>query len=164
LLRSNSTLSIASPKEDVGNKQKAFVFSFSGTARTFWPLVASAPPLVRSPFPFPLPSHVVTRWDGENTRGSQSGGPRRSNHDAFCGPCFPGFQLPPPSSRQTRVRFSPPFPTCTPIHPFTVIPFRVTPFSRCGPRCHCIVIYRSEITFLAPAHLPFTDLRSVCFR
>ena len=38
------------------------------------------------------------------------------------------------------------------IHPFTVMPFCVTSFSRCRPKCHYIVIYRSGITFLAPRY------------
>lgn len=45
-------------------------------------------------------------------------------------------------------------PTYISIHPFTVIPFCVTPLPRCGPRYRYIVIYRSEITFLASAYFP----------
>lgn len=88
-----------------------------------------------NPVPAPVPRCYETGWgdDGGVTA------------DPITMSLFSRFPITLPPSRQTRVRFSPPFPPCTSIHPFTVIPFRVTPFSRCGPRYHSIVIYRSGI-------------------
>ena len=46
---------------------------------------------------------------------------------------FPvSYSLPPVHAK--RASASTPVPTCASIHPFTVIPFCVTPFPRCGPR------------------------------
>lgn len=108
--------------------------------------------LILSLFPLPLPSHVVMRWDCEPTRGSQNRGPRRPCHCTSCCSSFSGFLSPLPSSH--RAAAPPSFSACISIHPFTVISFCATPFPRCGPRYHYIVIYRSEITFLAPVYFP----------
>ena len=83
--------------------------------------------------------------------GSQTRGSCRSYHGTSRRSSFSGFLFPLPSSRQTRV-CSPSVSTCISIHPFTVIPFCVTPFPRCRPRYHYLVIYRS--TFLALVYFP----------
>ena len=68
-------------------------------------------------------------------------------------PLFPvSYSLSPLHAKRASV--SPSAPTCVCIHPFTVIPFCVTPFPRCGPRYHYLVIYRSEIAFLASVYFP----------
>ena len=138
--------STADPWGTFGEGSKALFLS-SGLC-AFEALAALGSSLIRSLFPPPLPSHVVMRWDCETTRGSQNRGPRRPCHSTSC---F-RFLIPAPSSH--RAAAPPSVPTCISIHPFTVIPFCATPFPRCGPRYHYIVIYRSEVTFLASVYFP----------
>ena len=158
--------SIASPKEVVGNKQKAFFFFFARdcayllATRHFGTASGSIP--FPAPAPAPVPRCYEVEWrehKGVTIRWSP-----QIQSRCVSSSLFPRFPITSPLFTPNARPLLPTFPHLhlySSIYRYTVPRYTVLPVWTEMPLYRYLSI---KITFLAPAHLPFTDLRSVCFR